>query len=294
MRQLKIAQQITSRETISVSKYLQEVSTIPLLTMDEELALPAKIKEGDARALKRFVEGNLRFVVSVAKQYQGSGEKLDDLISAGNEGLIEAAKRFDTTRGFKFISYAVWWIRQSIQKHIAENSKQIRLPLNKISLVNKIRTVTSQLEQSLQRNPSVEEIRDEVELKFEKVKIEPGDIERIMASNTPLSSLDMTLGENSESTLADLLITETLGDVAQTLKQQDLKLTLQKVFNKKFSPREKDVISMSFGIFGEKQHTLDEIGYKFDLTRERVRQIKEKALRKLKFNSTAAELKEYM
>jgi RNA polymerase primary sigma factor len=294
MRQLKIAQQITSRETISVSKYLQEVSTIPLLTMDEELALPSKIKEGDARALKRFVEGNLRFVVSVAKQYQGSGEKLDDLISAGNEGLIEAAKRFDTTRGFKFISYAVWWIRQSIQKHIAENSKQIRLPLNKISLVNKIKTVTSQLEQSLQRNPSVEEIREEIELKFEKVKIEPGDIERIMASNTPLSSLDMTLGENSESTLADLLITETLGDVAQTLKQQDLKLTLQKVFNKKFSPREKDVISMSFGIFGEKQHTLDEIGYKFDLTRERVRQIKEKALRKLKFNSTAAELKEYM
>lgn len=294
MRQLKIAQQITSRETISVSKYLQEVSTIPLLTMDEELALPAKIKEGDARALKRFVEGNLRFVVSVAKQYQGSGEKLDDLISAGNEGLIEAAKRFDTTRGFKFISYAVWWIRQSIQKHIAENSKQIRLPLNKISLVNKIKTVTSQLEQSLQRNPSVEEIREEIELKFEKVKIEPGDIERIMASNTPLSSLDMTLGENSESTLTDLLITETLGDVAQTLKQQDLKLTLQKVFNKKFSPREKDVISMYFGIFGEKQHSLDEIGDKFDLTRERVRQIKEKAIRKLKFNSTAAELKEYM
>ena len=294
MRQLKIAQQITSRETISVSKYLQEVSTIPLLTMDEELALPAKIKEGDARALKRFVEGNLRFVVSVAKQYQGSGEKLDDLISAGNEGLIEAAKRFDTTRGFKFISYAVWWIRQSIQKHISENSKQIRLPLNKISLVNKIKTVTSQLEQSLQRNPSVEEIREEIELKFEKVKIEPGDIERIMASNTPLSSLDMTLGENSESTLADLLITETIGDVAQTLKQQDLKLTLQKVFNKKFSPREKDVISMFFGIFGEKQHTLDEIGDKFDLTRERVRQIKEKALKKLKFNSTAAELKEYI
>lgn len=294
MRQLKISKQITSRESISVSKYLQEISSIPLLSQEEELTLPAKIQQGDQRALNRFVEGNLRFVISVAKQYQSSGEGLDDLINAGNEGLIKAAGRFDTTRGFKFISFAVWWIRQSITQYISENSKAIRLPLNKLSIINKVRTVTISLEQTLQRSPTPEEVYEEVMLRYEKLTLDPGDIEKILAANSPLSSLDMKLNDDSESTLADLLIVDSLGDVNKTLKTQDLQKTLDKVFNKRFTDREKDVITMFYGLKGHRPHGLEEIGEKFDLTRERVRQIKEKAIRKLKFNKTASELREYM
>lgn len=294
MRQLKISKQITARESIAVNKYLQEISSIPLLSQEEELTLPAKIQQGDQKALNRFVEGNLRFVVSVAKQYQSSGERLDDLINAGNEGLIKAAGRFDTTRGFKFISFAVWWIRQSITQYISENSKSIRLPLNKLSIINKVRTVTSSLEQTLQRNPTPEEVYEEVMLRYEKLTLDPGDIEKILVASSPLSSLDMKLNDDSESTLADLLMVDSLGDVNKTLKTQDLQKTLDKVFNKKFSLREKDVITMFYGLKGQRQHGLEEIGEKFDLTRERVRQIKEKAIRKLKHVSASAELREYM
>ena len=296
MRQLKITQQITSRESISLNKYLQDVSSIPLLTQEEEIVLAAKIKEGDEAALKRFVEGNLRFVISVAKQYQSSGERLDDLINAGNEGLIVAAKRFDTSRGFKFISYAVWWIRQSIMQYLTENAKGIRLPANKISIINKIKVVTSALEQELHRTPTLEEIGEELLRRDSKKgpKFDPSDLEHIMAASNSLASLDMKVGEESESTLADLIISEGLEDINSSLKNQDLQLVINKVFSKRLSVRERDVITMSFGLFGESQRTLEEIGIRFDLTRERVRQIREKALKKLKMTNSSKELKEYM
>lgn len=294
MRQLKISKQITSRESISVNKYLQDISSISLLSIEEELSLPDKIKQGDQKALQRFVEGNLRFVVSVAKQYQSSGEGLDDLINAGNEGLIVAARRFDTTRGFKFISYAVWWIRQSITQYISENSKIIRLPLNKLSIINKVKTVTASLEQTLQRNPTSEEVYEEVMLRYEKLTLDPGDIEKILVSNAPVSSLDMKLSDDSESTLSDFLVVDSIEDVNKTLKTQDLQKTIDKVFSKRLTEREKDVMTMLYGLKGHRQYGLEEIGEKFDLTRERVRQIKEKAIRKLKHTSSSSELKEYI
>jgi RNA polymerase primary sigma factor len=300
MRQLKIAKQITSRETISLSKYLQEVSTISLLTQEEEDTLPGLIKQGDERALKRFVEGNLRFVISVAKQYQGSGERLDDLINAGNEGLIIAAKRFDTSRGFKFISYGVWWIRQSIMQYLTEHNKAIRLPANKIATVNKIKNVTSQLEQRFQRTPTTEEIGIELieqDLKKEKktsLKINPADIEDILAASSPLSSLDMKIGEDSESTLIDLIIGEGMEDINATLKQEDLQTSIKRVIGKRLTTRERDVVVLYFGLFGEPQKSLEEIGLQFDLTRERVRQIKEKAIRRLKTSSSTKEIQEYL
>jgi RNA polymerase primary sigma factor len=296
MRQLKISKQITVRESIAMNKYLQEISSIPLLTQEEEVSLSAKIKEGDQAALKRFVEGNLRFVISVAKQYPATGEQLNDLINAGNEGLITAAKRFDSSRGFKFISYAVWWIRQSIMQHLTENSKGIRLPANKISIVNKIKHVTSALEQRFERAPTLEEIGEELLRRDDKknLNLDASDVEQILIASSPLSSLDMKLGEDSESTLIDLIISEGMDSVNVTLESQDLQYTLRKVFNKRLSQREKEVVTMSFGLFGETQRTLEEIGLKFDLTRERVRQIREKALRKLKHSSASKEIREYV
>ncbi len=296
MRQIKITQQITLRESLSLNKYLQEISSIPLLTLDEEIDLANRIKQGDEAALKRFIEGNLRFVISVSKQYQGSGEKLEDLINAGNEGLMIAAKRFDSSRGFKFISYAVWWIRQSIMLHLTENSKSIRLPANKITLINKIKNVSSKLEQTLQRMPTTEEISDEMLANFDtiKEKITADEIDAINYVSSPISSLDMKLGEDSESTLADLIKSDGLMDINETLKQEDLQLTLKKVLDKRLSHRERDVVIASFGLFGIKQQTLEEIGMTFDLTRERVRQIKEKAIRKLKSQHSSKEIREYI
>lgn len=294
MRQLRITQQITSRESIAVNKYLQDISSIPLLTAEEELSLPAKIKEGDTKALNRFVEGNLRFVISVAKQYQSSGESLDDLINAGNEGLITAALRFDTSRGFKFISYAVWWIRQTIMQHLNENSKSIRLPLNKITIANKLKVVTAKLEQDLNRLPTLDELKEGLTEKYPKLKLEPGEIEKVLTASSPVSSLDLKLGDDTESTLIDILTFKGLEDVNDTLQYQDLKTTLKKVLKKRLSPREFDVIVMHYGLFGEPQKTLEEIGFKIDLTRERVRQIREKSLRKLKQMSSAREIREYI
>lgn len=295
MRQLKITQQITTRETISLNKYLAEVGSIELLTPEEEITLPLKIKEGDIDALKKFVEANLRFVISVAKQYQGTGERLDDLISAGNEGLIVAAKKFDTSRGFKFISYAVWWIRQSIMQYLTENNKSIRLPANKIAIVNKIKRATSSLEQRLERAPTVEEIGQElIETETKKgSSVDSEDIEYILAASAPISSLDIKLGEDSESTLIDMIVTDSLNDVNKTLRHQDLQNALQRIFSKRLSQREKEVLIMCFGLFGQQQKTLEEIGNKFELTRERVRQIREKGLRKLRFQTSSKEIKEY-
>jgi RNA polymerase primary sigma factor len=302
MRQLKITQQITSRETISMTKYLQEIGTFPLLTLDEEQTLPAKIQAGDARALKRFIEGNLRFVISVAKQHISSspGEKFDDLVGAGNVGLLKAAHRFDVTRGFKFISYAVWWVRQSIMEHVNENSKHIRLPLNKTTIINKVKRATSTLEQRLQRHPSAYEIAEYMnELALEKESKEPEQtqesIEEILAIGGSYFSLDVPIGEEGDNTtLHDIIPGQSEYDVNQTMKQKDLQDTLLKVMKKKLSPREQDIIGYFFGAFGKEQRTLDEISEKMDLTRERVRQIKEQALRKMKFNSAREELKEYL
>lgn len=296
MRQLKITQQITTRETIALQKYLQEVSAIPLLSKEEEMELPKKIKEGDHQALQRFVNGNLRFVISVAKQYQGSGERLDDLINAGNEGLIVAAQRFDTTRGFKFISYGVWWIRQSIMQHLTENAKGIRLPANKLAFVNKIRNATSFLEQTLNRTPTPEEIGEELFKRDLKkgAKLDSSDIEHLLLVNSPVSSLDMKMSEDSESTLGDLLSSEGLDDLNSSIKQQDLEIMLSRLIDKRLSLREKEVIIMSFGLFGESAKTLEEIGSRFDLTRERARQIREKAIRKLKHTNSTQRIKEYI
>ena len=312
MRQLKITQQITSRESISLTKYLNDISPLSLVSADEEIVLAKKIQAGDEIALKTLVEANLRFVVSVAKQYISSRERLDDLINAGNEGLIVAARRFDHSKGFKFISYAVWWIRQSIMQHLTENGRAIRLPSNKITLVNKIRNATSYLEQNLQRVPMSEEIVDELfkisgekysekilkndsTKKFKKEpKLEISDIEQILRVDVPVASLDMPLGEDSDSTLVDLIITDTVGDISELMKNKDLQLTVRRVIEKKLSAREQEVITLNFGLFGCHQKTLDEIGFKLELTRERVRQIKDKAIKKLKNSSSSKLMREYV
>lgn len=312
MRQLKITQQITSRESIALTKYLQDISPIPLISADEEIALAIRIQNGDEIALKKLVESNLRFVVSVAKQYIGFRERLDDLINAGNEGLIVAARRFDHSKGFKFISYAVWWIRQSIMQHLTENGRAIRLPSNKMALVNKIRSATSYLEQELQRVPLSEEIVEElfkrsVKKNAEKVlkngstkgikkevELYPSDIEHILRAEAPVSSLDMPLGEDSDGTLTDLIISDTVGDVNTIIQTHDLQIVIKRIIEKRLSPREKEVVILSFGLFNVPHRTLEEIGKKLDLTRERVRQIKEKAIRKLKHHSSSRMMKEYV
>lgn len=297
MRQLKITQQITNRESISMTKYLQDVSAIPLLTDEEEQTLPLKIQQGDQAALHRFVSGNLRFVISVAKQYQNS-DRLDDLINIGNEGLIKAAKRFDTTKGFKFISYAVWWIRQSIMEHISGNNKGIRLPANKTSLLNKIRNTSARLEQKLNRLPTSEEILEELQLdpktqdKFSK--LEPVDIDVMLSLNAPMTSLDMPVSEDNETPIIDLLVNSDMGNMQGSMNRADLNIVLKKVFEQRLSPREKEVLESVFGLFDSRQKTLEEIGVDLDLTRERVRQIKEKAIRRLKNSTVSKEIREYL
>jgi len=301
MRQLKITQQITSRETLAMNKYLQDISPIPLLTAEEELELPQKMKDGDERARKRFIEGNLRFVVSVSKQYQSTGEKLDDLVSAGNLGLITASEKFDISRGFKFISYAVWWIRQSILQYLAENGKMIRLPLNKITSLNKIKTAIANLEQRLQRTPTSEEIaeylnedalRKKVTGKVETLTAQ--DIEFTIASGGSVSSYDIKVGEDNDSPISDTMEGESEIDINTILNNRDLEHVLRRLFKARLTDREQIVVKRFFGILGEKQSTsLEEIGEDLELTRERVRQIKEKAIKKLKRQSVVDELIDY-
>lgn len=295
MRQLKITQQITQRESVSLQKYLHEIGLIPLITAEEEVQLCKRIKDGDELALKKMIESNLRFVISVSKQYQGSGEKLEDLINAGNEGLIIAAKKFDETRGFKFISYAVWWIRQTIMQHLTENSKGIRLPSNKVNLINKIRNVSSTLEQTLERQPTDGEISDALFETYDviKEKMSPEEISSLIYISAPVSSLDMKLSDESENSVSDMVKSDEKMDVGEKLNQDDLQITLKRVLNKKLTPRERDVITYSFGLFGNTSKTLEEIGFVFDLTRERVRQIREKAIRKLRQHISSKQLREY-
>lgn len=296
MRQLKISAQITARESVAFTKYLQEVGNIPLLTREEELTLPEKIKNGDQKAKDRFVNGNLRFVISVAKQYQGSAgkESLDDLVNAGNMGLIEAVERFDTTLGYKFISYAVWWIRQSIMEYLAETSRSIRLPANKVGLINKVKTMTSELEQKLSRTPTPDEIAIALSEKYDTLTMEEDDIQNILNIGTPVTSLDAFTSEESESSLLDFIESDGFEDIEKVIKNKDLVIVLEKLLKQKLSEREQEVIIQSFGLFGNKIKTLEEISGDLKLSRERIRQIRIIAIRKLKNTSATKKVKEYM
>ena len=293
MRQLKITQQITSRETISLGKYFAEITPLKQITGPEEVELARKIAQGDQKALHKLIESNLRFVISVAKQYHTTGESLDELISAGNLGLIESAKRFDETRGFKFISYAVWWIRQSINQHLSENNKTIRIPLNKIGILSKIKNVQSDLEQIHERQPTAEEISIAISEKYESYVSEK-TVREMMNSSYATSSLDAPLtSDNAESgTLNDIVAGEEYDDFNSSLRRNDLKIKIRSVLQR-LSVNEKKVVTLYFGLEGEEK-ALSEIGKSMDLTAERVRQIKDKAIRRLKHSRINEGLIEYL
>lgn len=287
MRQLKITKQITNRETASLDMYLQDIARVELITADEEVVLAKKIKEGNQRALDKLVKANLRFVVSVSKQYQNQGLSLPDLINEGNLGLIKAAQRFDETRGFKFISYAVWWIRQSILQALAEQSRIVRLPLNKIGAINKINKTFSKLEQELEREPSFHEISEIIDLL-------PDDIQDIMRNSNRHMSMDapLSFGEDAGN-MYDLLENDASHKPDRQLMSESLKQEVDRALST-LTGREADVVKLFFGLGGSHAHTLEEIGEKFELTRERVRQIKEKAVRRLKHGSRSKLLKAYL
>ena len=286
MRQLKITKQVTNRETASLDKYLQEIGKVELITAEEEVELAQKIKAGDQRALEKLTKANLRFVVSVAKQYQNQGLTLPDLINEGNLGLIKAAQRFDETRGFKFISYAVWWIRQSILQALAEQSRIVRLPLNKIGSINKINKAYASLEQSHERPPSAEEIAG-------KLEMSEMDVKESMRNSGRHVSMDAPLVEGEDSNLYDVLNSSDSPNPDDDLMVDSLRTEIERSLTT-LTPREGDVIRLYFGLNGQHPLTLEEIGEKFDLTRERVRQIKEKAIRRLKHTSRSTILKTYL
>lgn len=286
MRQLKISKQITNRESQSLDKYLQEIGKVDLITSDEEVELAQRIRAGDQIALEKLTKANLRFVVSVAKQYQNHGLTLGDLINEGNLGLIKAAKRFDETRGFKFISYAVWWIRQSIMQALAEQSRIVRLPLNRVGSLNKISKTFSDLEQKFQREPSPEELAEVLETTPEEV-----------AANMRISgrhvSMDAPFVNGEENGLLDVLENESEATPDSSLMNDSLRKEVQRALST-LTQREADVISYYFGLNGEQPLTLEEIGEKYNLTRERVRQIKEKATRRLRHSSRSNFLKPFL
>ncbi|AIZ63927.1 RNA polymerase sigma factor RpoD/SigA [Hymenobacter coalescens] len=286
MRQLKISKQITNRESQSLDKYLQEIGKVDLLTPDEEVTLAQRIKEGDQQALEKLTKANLRFVVSVAKQYQNQGLSLGDLINEGNLGLIKAAKRFDETRGFKFISYAVWWIRQSILQALAEQSRIVRLPLNRVGSLNKISKSFSELEQKFEREPSPEEIAEVLELTTSEV------VDTLKISGRHVS-VDAPFVQGEENRLLDVLENEDEESPDMGLMNDSLRKEVQRALST-LTKREADVITLYFGLNGEHSLTLEEIGEKFNLTRERVRQIKEKAIRRLRHTSRSKALKPYL
>ena len=288
MRQLKISKQVTNRETISLDKYLHEISKEGLITAEQEVELAQKIKAGDAAALEKLTRANLRFVVSVSKQYQNQGLTLPDLINEGNLGLIKAAQRFDETRGFKFISYAVWWIRQSILQALAEQARIVRLPLNKIGAINKINKTFSLLEQEFEREPSADEIAEALDLPVEEVR-------ESLKSNSRHVSMDAPLQEGEDAgNMYDLMTSNDSPRPDSQLIDDSLKEEIKRTLDT-LTPREADVITLYFGLGTDNQSlTLEEIGEKFDLTRERVRQIKEKALRRLKHTSRSNILVKYL
>lgn len=286
MRQLKITKSITNRESASLDKYLQEIGREELITAEEEVHLAKKIKEGDQRALEKLTRANLRFVVSVAKQYQNQGLSLPDLINEGNLGLIKAAKRFDETRGFKFISYAVWWIRQSILQALAEQSRIVRLPLNQVGSLNKINKAYSKLEQEFEREPSAEELAELLDLPIDKV----ADTMKVSGRHV---SMDAPFANGEESSLLDVLINHDSPKADSGLIMESLSKEIDRALST-LTERERDVVKLFFGIGMNHGLTLEEIGDKFDLTRERVRQIKEKAIRRLRHSSRSKLLQQYL
>jgi RNA polymerase primary sigma factor len=287
MRQLKITKSITNRESQSLEKYLQEIGKVELISPEEEVKLAIRIKQGDQRALDKLTKANLRFVVSVAKQYQNQGLSLPDLINEGNLGLIKAAQRFDETRGFKFISYAVWWIRQSILQALAEQSRIVRLPLNKVGLTNRIQKAYSQLEQEFEREPSAEELAEVLELDIEEVSSSLGIAARHVSMDTPLS-------EGEDNTLIDVLENPNAELANSNIEHKEsLKQEIDRSL-KTLTERQKEVICFFFGIGVDHPMSLEDIGERFNLTRERVRQIKDKAITKLRSNSRSKMLRSYL
>ena len=283
MRQLKITKQVTNRETASLDKYLQEIGKVELITADEEVALAQRIKQGDMAALEKLTKANLRFVVSVSKQYQNQGLSLPDLINEGNLGLIKAAQRFDETRGFKFISYAVWWIRQSILQALAEQSRIVRLPLNKIGSINK---AYAKLEQKYEREPNFDEIAGLLEISENEVKESMRNAGRHV-------SMDAPLVQDEDNNMYDVLRSDEGPTPETELLYESLRKEIERAVST-LTAREADVVRLYFGLGGEHPLTLEEIGERFDLTRERVRQIKEKAIRRLKQTSRSKILKTYL
>ncbi|MFL1011944.1 sigma-70 family RNA polymerase sigma factor [Flavisericum labens] len=286
MRQLKITKQVTNRESKSLDKYLQDISKIPLITADEEVELAQRIKKGDQKALDKLTTANLRFVVSVSKQYQNQGLKLPDLINEGNAGLVKAAKRFDETRGFKFISYAVWWIRQAILQALAEQSRIVRLPLNKIGSINKINKAYSHLEQTHERAPSAHEIANSLELTENNVK------QSLKISGRHVS-MDAPLKDGEDFSLYDVVKTEEMPSPDSDLIKDSLNVEVNRALDT-LSEKEAEVIRHYYGISKKHSMSLQEIGDAFGLTRERVRQIKEKGIRRLRHTSKSKVLKTYL
>lgn len=285
MRQLKITKSITNRESASLDKYLQEIGREELITVEEEVELAQRIKKGDQTALDKLTRANLRFVVSVAKQYQNQGISLPDLINEGNLGLIKAAEKFDETRGFKFISYAVWWIRQSILQALAEQSRIVRLPLNQVGSLNKIGKVLSRFEQENERRPSAEELAEELDIPVDKIT----DTLKVSGRHV---SVDAPFVEGEDNSLLDVLVNEDTPNTDGTLMYESLSREIDRALAT-LTERESDIIKMFFGI-GCQEVTLEEIGDKFGLTRERVRQIKEKAIRRLRQGTRSKLLKTYL
>ncbi len=287
MRQLKITQSITNRrESHTLEKYFTEVSNVPMITPDEEVELAKRIREGDELALEKLVKANLRFVVSVAKQYQNRSLPLNDLINEGNLGLIKAAKKFDETKGFKFISYAVWWIRQSIMQALAEQSRIVRLPMNKSGAINQIRRAYAELEQQYEREPTEEELAEILDMK-------PNEVRNTLGAEVKQMSMDAPFGEDESGSLLDVLENETTGPTDANLVFNDsLKVETMRALST-LTAREREVIMMSFGIGHDNPYTLEEIGDAMGLTRERVRQIREKALQKLREPGKNRRLKEF-
>lgn len=287
MRQLKITQSITNRrESHTLEKYFTEVSNVPMITPDEEVELAKRIREGDELALEKLVKANLRFVVSVAKQYQNRSLPLNDLINEGNLGLIKAAKKFDETKGFKFISYAVWWIRQSIMQALAEQSRIVRLPMNKSGAINQIRRAYAELEQKFEREPTEEELAEILDMK-------PNEVRNTLGAEVKQMSMDAPFGEDESGSLLDVLENQTTGPTDASLVFNDsLKVETMRALST-LTAREREVIMMSFGIGHDNPYTLEEIGDAMGLTRERVRQIREKALQKLREPGKNRRLKEF-
>ena len=285
MRQLKITKSINNRESASLDKYLQEIGKEDLITVEEEVELAQRIRKGDQKALEKLTRANLRFVVSVAKQYQNQGLSLPDLINEGNLGLIKAAEKFDETRGFKFISYAVWWIRQSILQALAEQSRIVRLPLNQVGSLNKINKAFSRFEQENERRPSPEELADSLDLPAEKV----ADTLRVSGRHI---SVDAPFVEGEDNSLLDVLVNDDSPIADRTLINESLSTEVERALST-LTERERDIIKLFFGI-NTQEMTLEEIGEKFGLTRERVRQIKEKAIRRLRHSSRSKLLKTYL